>query len=105
MRTIPKSLATFQQVVDERGERLRGLSLEGLKELANQPAEHMTIGSHQATISVIVQPLPDGSARVVVQGFMKARFLPGNHVALYGFYKHPDGTVTRMSRDELYDYD
>lgn len=105
MRTLPKSLAKFQQIIQERGKRLRSIPFEEVKQLATQPVEHITVESHPATISVIVQPLPDGSIRVVVQGFMKARLLPGKHVALDGFYKHPDGTVTQMASGELYDYD
>ncbi len=53
----------------------------------------------------IVQPKPDGSLRVVIQGSMKARFVPGKHVALDGFYKHPDGTVSTMPDEEFYEFD
>ena len=105
MRTFPKSLATFRQIVDERGERLRQLTFEGLKQLSTGPTEHITVASRPATISIIVQPKPDGSLRVVVQGFMKARFVPGKHVALDGFYKHPDGAVTPMPANEFYEFD
>jgi len=105
MRTFPKSLATFRQIVDERGERLRQLTFEGLKQLSTGPTEHITVESRPATISIIVQPKPDGSLRVVVQGFMKARFVPGKHVALDGFYKHPDGAVTPMPANEFYEFD
>ncbi len=63
------------------------------------------IDSRPATISVIVQPREDGSVRVVIQGFIKSRFLPWKDVAIDGFYKYPDGTVTPMSADEFYDYD
>jgi hypothetical protein len=42
---------------------------------------------------------------VVIQGFMKARFIPGKHVALDGFYKHPDGTVSTMPNEEFYEFD
>jgi hypothetical protein len=103
MRTFPKSLATFRHIVDERGERLRKLTFECLKQLS-PPTEHITVESRPATISIIVQPKPDGSLRVVVQGFMKARFVPGEHVALDGFYKHPDGTVTPMPANEFYEF-
>jgi hypothetical protein len=52
-----------------------------------------------------VQSKPDGTLRVVIQGFMKARFIPGKHVALDGFYKHPDGTVSKMPNKEFYEFD
>ena len=105
MRTFPKSLATFRQIVKKRGEQLRSIPFEELKHQTDQPEEHITVESRQAKISVIVQPCQDGTVRVVVQGFMEPRLLPGKHVAIDGFYKHPDGTVTPMSSGELYDYD
>ena len=104
MRTFPRSLATFRKIVDERG-RLRKLSPRELKKLADEPTEQLVVESRPATIDVIVQPRPDGSFRVVVQGFMKARFFGGKHVALDGFYKHPDGTVSAMPDGEFYKFD
>jgi hypothetical protein len=67
--------------------------------------EHLTVELRPATISIITQPLPTGGLRVVIQGFMKARFLPGKHVALDGFYKYPDGTVAPMPDREFYKFD
>src|SRR5437588_3920868 len=103
MRTFPKSLATFQRIVNERGERLRKLSLEDLQQLTSEP-EKLNVEGRPATISVTVQPMPEGSLRVVVQGFMKARIL-GSNVALDGFYKEPDGAVGPMSDREFYQFD
>jgi hypothetical protein len=105
MRTFPKSLATFRTIVDERGERLRKLTQEELKKLAAEPVEQLIVESRPATIGIIVQPQPDGDLRVVVQGFVKARFMPGKHVALDGFYKHSDGTVSTMPDEEFYEFD
>jgi len=105
MRTFPKSLATFRKIVDERGERLRKLAQEELKKLAAEPSEQLIVESRPATIGIIVQSQPDGTLRVVIQGFMKARFIPGKHVALDGFYKHPDGTVSTMPNEEFYEFD
>ncbi len=105
MRTFPKSLATFRKIVEKRGERLRGFTFESLRRLAAEPIEHITVESRPATISIIVQTNADGSLRVVVQGFMKARFVPGKHVALDGFYKHPDEHVTPMPDNEFYEFD
>jgi hypothetical protein len=75
MRTFPKSLVTFRKIVDERGERLRRVAFEDLKQLTAEPTERVTVESRPATIAIIVQPLPSGGLRVVVQGFMKARFI------------------------------
>ena len=105
MRTFPKSLATFRKIVDERGERLRKLTQEELRKIGVGPLEQLTVESRPATIGIIVQPKPDGSLLVVIQGFMKARFVPGKHVALDGFIKHPDGTVSPMPEEEFYKFD
>ena len=52
-----------------------------------------------------MQSLPSGSLRVVIQGFMDARFIPGKHVAIDGFYKLPDGAVAQMPDKEFYEFD
>jgi hypothetical protein len=106
MRTFPKSLAAFREIVNERGEKLRRLKFEELTQLTNCPVEHLTVDSRSARIGIIVQPRTDGTLRVVVQGFMNARFVPlVKHVALDGFYKHPDETVDPMPDDELCEFD
>ena len=105
LRTFPKSLETFRKIVDERGQQLRKLTQEELKKRAAEPIEQLMVESRPATIGIIVQPIPDGSLRVVIQGFMKARFVPGKHVALDGFYKRLDGTVNPMSNEEFYEFD
>ena len=104
MRTFPKSLATFRRIVNERGECLRRLPFEDLIRLADAPVEHLTVDSRPATIGTIVQPLPTGGIRVVVQGFMKARFI-GSNVALDGSYKYPDETTAPMPDEEFYEFD
>lgn len=105
MRTFPKSLAAFRKIVNERGERLRKLTQEELKKLAAEPVEQLTVESRPATIGIIVQAKPDGILRVVVRGFMKARFIPGKHVAVDGFYKYPDGSAKTMPNEEFYEFD
>jgi hypothetical protein len=105
VRTFPKSLATFRKIVDERGEQLRKMSQEELERLAAKPCEQLLVDSRPATIGIIVQPRSNGTLRVVIQGFMKARFIPGKHVALDGFYKHADGSVTTMPNEEFYEFD
>jgi hypothetical protein len=105
MRTFPKSLATFRKIVNERGEELRKMAQEELKRLANEPPEQLIVDSRLATIGVIALPKSDGRLQVVIQGFMKARFIPGKHVALDGFYKHTDGSVTTMPDEEFNEFD
>ena len=71
----------------------------------SEPPEQLIVDSRPATIGIIVESKPGAALRVVVQGFMKARFIPGKHVALDGFYKRPDGTVSIMPEDEFYEFD
>jgi hypothetical protein len=105
MRTFPKSLATFRKIINERGEQLRKLTQEELKKLAAERPEQLIFDSRPATIGIIVQSKPDSTLRVVIQGFLKARFILGKHVALDGFDKHPDGTVSAMRDEEFYEFD
>ena len=104
MRTYPKSRAAFQEIVNERGTRLREIAFEDLRRMTAVPVENLTVGSRSAKIAVIVEMRPNDRLRVVVQGFLKGRFLPGDHIALDGFYKFPDGTVVAMPREEFYDF-
>jgi hypothetical protein len=110
MRTFPKALATFREIVNERGQKLRQLKFEELRQLikplADGTIERLKVDSRPATIGVIVEPKTDGTLRVVVQGFMNARHVPlVKHVALDGFYKHSDETVTPMPAVECYEFD
>jgi len=102
---FPKARLRFQELVNQRGAQLRSLSLEELEQVGLQPTEHITVESRPSTISILVQPQADGSLRVVVQGFMEAKHLPGKHVAIDGFYKHPDGRITAMDPEEFYEFD
>ena len=104
MRTFSKELALFRVLVDERGQKLRQLSFTELDAQRGTPIEHVTVGSRPATIGVIVQTISDGGIRVVVQGFLKAKYL-GHHVALDGFYKYPDQRVTPMRSEEFSNFD
>jgi hypothetical protein len=106
MRTFPKELAAFRRLVEERCQQLRTCSLEELQRLGSEPVEQVIVESRPATVGIIVQPLPKGGVRVVVQGFMPARFIRSiKNVALDGFHKYPDGSVHPMSEKELYEFD
>lgn len=65
MRTFPKALSEFRDIVNERGARLRQLSFEELTRLGETPIEHLTVESRPATIGIIVQPLPSSGIRVL----------------------------------------
>jgi len=105
VRTFPKELATFRIMVKERGSRLRGIPFADLKGLADKPLEHVLVEFRKATIGTIVLPLPTGGIQVVLQGFMEHRFMPGESVALDGFYKYPDDTVGEMKAEEFWNFD
>ena len=104
MRTFPRAVAKFRDIVNKRGEGLRKLSFEELRQLGDTPIERLAVDSRPATIGIVVQSLPSGGIRVVVQGFMKAKIL-GKHVALDGFYKYPDETSEPMADGEFYEFD
>ena len=73
--------------------------------MENAPPEDITVEGRMATISTIVEPAEAGRLRVVVQGLMPGRLVPGHHVALDGFYKSPDGAVAPLLNAELSGYD
>jgi hypothetical protein len=92
-------------MVEERGARLRELPFAKIKELANEPVENVVVGPRKGTIGTIVLALPSGGIQVVVQGFLKHRFMPGKSVAMNGFYKYPDETIAPMTSEEFWDFD
>ena len=110
MRTFPRALATFRELVNERGRRLRALPFAELERLVRPPlgpvGENLTVGSRSATIVTIVERRGDDQLRVILRGRMEPRFLHfGHNVAMDGFYKHPDGSVTPMPEREFSEFD
>ena len=99
-----QSLADFQNLIDGRGASLRNLNYADLLKLSDAPVEEVTVGSRNGTVATIVETMPDNSLRVVVQGFLDARFI-GQDVALDGFYKQPDGSIRPMADEEFYEFD
>jgi hypothetical protein len=91
-------------MVEERGAALRKLSFESLKALADTPTESVIVESRLATIDLIITPIADGALRVVLQAFMKARLLGGSNVAVDGFHKHRDGSVSELSSSEYNEF-
>ena len=96
----------FQEIVDKRGQRQRALPFKQLRKLTNEPTEHLTLESRSATIGIIVDPLPSLGIRVVVQGFLSTWPFRGiKRVALDGFHKYPDETISPMAREEFWEFD
>ena len=81
------------------------MSQEQLLSARSSPTEHLRVDGRAATINTIVESNPDGSLRVVVQGFMATRIGFGKNVALDGFYKLGNGSVAPMPKHEFYEFD
>jgi hypothetical protein len=92
-------------MVEERGARLRRLPFAELGRLVEEPIEHVEINSCSGTIAAMAFPLGSGGIQVVLQGFLEHRFLPGKSVALDGFFKYPDETVSEMKAEEFFGFD
>jgi hypothetical protein len=92
-------------MVKARGARLRQLPFAQLTQVANQPVEHVRVESRKATIGIMVLSSASGGIQVVLQGRLEHRFMPGVSVALDGFYKYPDETVSEMKAEEFYEFD
>ena len=93
-------------MVLDRARQLRALPFSRLTEVSSEPAEEVTLGARRGAFSVIVETCEDGRLKVIVQGFLKSSWLPGwSAVALDGFYKSPDGSITEMSGSEFHGYD
>ena len=91
----------FRKIVQERGETLRALAYEKLPSAGKRPPEVLKVEGLSATIGTIVQLVPDGSLRVVVNGSMDCKFklfkfMGCRNVDNDGFYKYPDGSVKPM---------
>jgi hypothetical protein len=104
MNGYRKAFAEFRAIVDARGGALRSLNRDQLLELGQGEPEKFTIGKRGATITIIVERATEDRLRVVIQGFMDHRFLLGQSVALDGFYKHADGSVSPMAEHEFYPF-
>jgi hypothetical protein len=95
----------FRQMAVDRGRQLRALPFLILSKMAGEPSEEVILGTRKGTLSVIVEPCEDGRLRIVVQGFLAGLWLGFKDVALDGFYKHPDGSITEMRDADFYGYD
>ena len=72
--------------------------------MGSQATERVLVESREGTIAYIVLPLPSGGIQFVVQGFLEHHLMPGKSVALDGFYKYSDETVSEMKGDEFWDF-
>ena len=94
--------------MDERGQALRSKSRAELLDLQDCPSEWVEIDGSSGTIDLIVEEEPSGSLRVVVQGFLDTKHLPGlgvKNVALDGFRMDSDEIVSPLRDEEFYEFD
>jgi hypothetical protein len=61
MRTFPRELAAFREIVDARGAALRQSTFDALKGLESAPIEHLEVEARAATIGIIVYPRIDAA--------------------------------------------
>ena len=98
-----RAIHTFRSLVKERGDELRKLPFENLRRLTAGPTEQITVGKRRATIDIIVQPLPSGGIMVVVQGFLKHKFLRFvKDVSVDGFCKYPDEKMATLTGEGIW---
>jgi len=104
---VTKTYDVFLAMVNERAGLLRKLTYEQLREL-EEPVEYVGIEKRRGRIATIVEhgSLPADGIRVVVQGFLKFRFLPmACQVALDGFRRYPDETTAPLTREDMWEFD
>jgi len=102
---VPNLLTEFQRLADERCARLAKLTFA---ELNNHPldAETIKLGGRTGSLTTHVEHRPDGSLRVVVHGLLPFRWMSFmSNVAVQGFYKHPDGSVSAIPDEEANELD
>lgn len=98
----------FQRLVYERGNSLRSKSRIELLELTACPTEKVEIDGRTGTVDIIVEEEPEGSLRVVVQGFIETKWLRWagvKNVALDGFRIDSDSKLSPLGDKEFYEFD
>ena len=98
----------FRSLVNGRGRALRAKSRTELLTLQDSSTENVEIDGQTGTIDLIVEEEPQGSLRVVVQGFIETNWFPRlgvKNVALDGFRMNTDGTISELRDEEFYEYD
>jgi hypothetical protein len=98
----------FRRLVDERGRTLRSKSRAELLDLQDRPTERVEIDGQAGTIELIVEEEPEGSLRVVVQGFIDTKWFPHvgvKNVALDGFRLDSNGNISPLQDKEFYEFD
>ena len=98
-------VAHLQRLADERCASLSKLTFAELIGHAADP-ETVKLGGRTGGLSTRVEQRDNGALRVVVQGLLRFKWIPFmNSVAVQGFYKHPDGSISPIPDDEANELD
>ncbi len=103
-----KAIEEFQKLVDENGIVLRTKSRSALLRLKDAPIEEVNLQGQAGTIAFIVEEEPEGSLRIVVQGFLDTKLLSSvgiKHVALDGFRMNADNSLSSLRDEEYREFD
>jgi hypothetical protein len=97
--------SALQNMVRERGQRLRALDYDSLADMENGPAEHVNAGGRAGTIATFCQTCDGEYVAVVLRGSL-GTFIPRvKSVVRDGFYKYRNGSVKDMADDDLHNFD
>ena len=99
------SYGSFRREVEQRCFALRQLSSDELLLRARTRTDTLRFGWSTGTISLLVEERAPGLVRVIVQGFLRfPAWSPAARVALDGFDKHADGSMSDVPDDELAEF-
>jgi hypothetical protein len=95
-------------LVEERVQALTGLSYSELQTWPVESSTDITIEGRSGAITVFINDHAGDGLLIVVHGFVDravARLFSPTIVALDGFWKHCDGSVSPASPSDLEEYD
>jgi len=102
---VTDAIAQFQRLADERSAKLSTLTFADLVGHGADP-ETVKVGGRTGSLTTHVEHRQNGTLRVVVHGLLRSKWIPFmNSVAVQGFYKHPDGTISAIPDDEANELD
>jgi len=102
---VTNAITQFQRLADERSAKLSTLTFAELVGHAADP-ETVKVGGRAGSLCTYVEHRQNGTLRVVVHGLLRFKWIPFmSSVAVQGFYKHPDDTITPIPEDEYNELD
>ena len=102
---MTNAITQFQRLADERSAKLSTLTFAELVGHAIDP-ETVKVGGRAGSLCTYVEHRQNGTLRVVVHGLLRFKWIPFmSSVAVQGFYKHPDDTISPIPEDEYNELD